>query len=65
MRFNKGKCIVLHPWKNNHVPEEVWRRLGGKGLCREGSECPDGQHADHEPAVCPCGLEGPWHSGAD
>jgi len=35
MRFNKGKCIVLHPWKNNHMYQ---KRYGGDLVERGSAE---------------------------
>jgi len=51
MKFNKGKCRVLHLGRNKYrlgadllQSSSVERDLGG---------CPGGRQVDHEPAVCP------------
>ena len=48
-----------------HVMTQAWRRVAGKLSGGKGSG-DIGQHpAEQEPAVCPGGQEGQWHSALD
>lgn len=60
MKFNKGKCRVLHLKRNNYLhPYRIW-----VDVLETSSEvkdlCPGRQQVDYEPAVCPCGQECQW-----
>jgi len=64
MRFNKGKCRVLHLGKEQpHAPVQAWGGPSGEQLCGEGPGCPGGRQVDHELAVCPGCQEGHWGPG--
>jgi len=46
-----------------HAALQAWGRVTGKLPSREGSWSVGRQPAEHEPAVCPGGQEGQWHTG--
>ncbi|TRZ24105.1 hypothetical protein HGM15179_002974 [Zosterops borbonicus] len=65
MKFNRSKCRVLHFGHNNPLQHY---RLGPVWLDSAQEERDLGvlvTAAEHEPAVCPGGQEGQWHSGLD
>lgn len=37
--------------------------MSGGQLCRKGLGGPDGQRVEHEPATCPCHIDGQWYPG--
>ena len=64
MSFNRAKCQVLHFGPQQpQATLQAWGGVAGKLLDGKGPWCTDGQSAEYEPAVCPGGQEGQWHSG--
>lgn len=59
MKFNNGKCKVLHLRKNSprHQYMQGDTQLEGS-LAREGSEGSARYQADHDPAICPHSKQG-------
>ena len=64
MKFNKGKCQVLHLRRNN--PMHQYRQgaeLLKSSSAEKGLGVLGGQQAAREPAACPCGQGGQWEPG--
>ncbi|PKU44936.1 rna-directed dna polymerase from mobile element jockey-like [Limosa lapponica baueri] len=61
MKFNTGKCEVLHLGRSSLVllvPGPGLVQMAGKQLGKEGTGGPDGGQVKHEPEMCPHSKEG-------
>jgi len=63
MKFNKGKCRVLHLGRNNPMHQyRLGADLLGSSSAERNLEVLVDDQVDHKPAVCPCFQEGQWVS---
>ena len=58
MKFNKGKCQVLHLRRNNPMHQYTLGTNCLESSCRKGPGSPGGQAADHKSEMYPCSKEG-------
>jgi len=63
MRFNKSKCNVLHLDQSNIHYQYKLGDVRMKQSCQKWPGCNDEWEAEHEPATCPCNLEGQPYPG--
>ncbi|PKU36058.1 hypothetical protein llap_13637 [Limosa lapponica baueri] len=64
MKFNKGKCRVLHLGRDNPgTTLQVGADLLQSSSAERDLEVLVDNRIDHEPAMCPCGQQGQWHPG--